>query len=166
MDESPYRSPQIEPAKNSRYSVLKQIALYLVVLLVAENIGSFVFPDKFGEWRMNPPGRIAGLSILALGLLSSIFFIIDAFRREYYSSRELPIALAIMGLFSFGILSVVYYVFWGWRELRVEYANGFCDACVKETTEYDQSLDLSTINLVNGGRLVGSAKNARFAVPP
>jgi hypothetical protein len=72
--------------------------------------------------------------------------------------RRLSQALAIAGVFSFGLTTIAYFMLWGWRDRHVAYAAGFCDTCSGESSEVTTGLDLTTINFVNAGRLVGAAE--------
>lgn len=161
MDDSPYRSPQSVNVEHSPYGAIKLVALLAIILLVAQFFSIFLLPGGLVGANHKPVIRIVNAAILICGYLSVLFLIVDAFRREYHSPRTLPIALAIGGLFSFGICSLIYFVFWGRHELHVRYADSFCGLCCQESAEYDRPLDLSTINFVNGGRFVGSARKCR-----
>jgi hypothetical protein len=158
MHESPYQSPMSGPAADTIYGSAKFLALWAVLLFALRFIAAIFLADKFAAWSSLPLVRIATIVIVVAGLCGTVFFIVDACRREYISPREFPIALAIVGPFSFGVGTLVYYCLWGWRDLRARYSATFCEDCLRETEEYDGALDLCTINYVNGGRLFGNAK--------
>jgi hypothetical protein len=103
-------------------------------------------------------GSIMLAIIHLLGIVSVIYFIIDAFLRKYYENRALPIALAIMGLISFGFFTLIYFLYWGWRNRDIEFGSDFCENCIDESEVFEKPLGLDTVNFVNGGRLVGFAK--------
>ena len=105
-------------------------------------------------------GRTISLSILALGYIGIIYFIVDAFRREYQADRTLPIALAIVGILSFGLTTIIYFMTWRWQDRHFAYATDFCDSCITESSEVAEPLDLTTINFFIGGRLLGGAKKS------
>ena len=136
---------------------MKQLCVALVMLWLGYFVALLSVGDEFFEWRLSPTGRFVTLSIVVCGMIGIAYFVVDAFRREYEADRTLPIALAITGLFSFGMTTIVYFMLWGWRDRHVAYAADFCEMCSGESSEVTTELDLTTINFVNGGRLVGSA---------
>ena len=137
---------------------MKQLCAVLVMLWPAYFVALFSAGDEFFEWSRSDSGRFVTISVVVCGLLGIAYFVVDAFCREYEADRTLPIALAITGLFSFGLTTIAYFMLWGWRDRQVAYAADFCDSCVDESSEFSTNLDLTTINFVNGGRLVGSAE--------
>ena len=68
------------------------------------------------------------------------------------------IAVAMAGVLTFGFLTVVYYLIWGWRPLIAEFTFDYCDLCLDETEEFAEELSLVTVNFVNGGRLIGRSE--------
>jgi len=136
---------------------MKQLCVAWVMLWLGYMVALLSVGDEFFEWRLSPTGRFVTLSIVVCGLIGIVYFVVDAFRRDYEADRTLPIALAITGVFSFGLTTIVYFMLWGWRDRHVAYAADFCEVCSGESSEVTTDLDLTTINFVNGGRLVGSA---------
>ncbi len=63
------------------------------------------------EWSASMGGMI-------YGELAAIFFVIDAFRRKYYGNRVVAGVLALTGLLTCGVTSLLYYVVWGCRPSR------------------------------------------------
>jgi len=98
------------------------------------------------------------LAFLAWGLSGVMLLAIDAFRRNYITSREWPIALAIFGFLSFGISSLIYYFTWGIRPLRSAsevYGTEFCPTCIAHSDDRPAGDTFS--NLVTGTKLLGYA---------
>ncbi|MEO1996055.1 MAG: hypothetical protein ABGZ17_12345 [Planctomycetaceae bacterium] len=137
---------------------MKQLCLVLVMLWPGYLVALFSAGDEFFQWRLSPTGRGLTLLIVVCGLVGIAYFVVDAIRREYEADRTLPIALAIAGVFSFGLTTIAYFMVWGWRDRHVAYKSDFCETCTGETSEVTTDLDLTTVNFVNGGRLVGSAE--------
>ena len=113
--------------------------------------------EALEDWWPSTAGQIVSNVMVLLGLAGAIYFAIDSMRREYKESRELPIALAIAGVFTFGLLTIPYYLIWGWRPLSVRFGSEFCERCLQKTEEFTDDLSLATVNFVNGGRLVGNS---------
>jgi hypothetical protein len=89
--------------------------------------------------------------------LGALLFLVDAFRREYDSPRGWPLAIAILGLMTFGISSLLYFAIWGWEPAKraKPLAEEFCDACRAQTL--DQSApSVGSFNLM-GTRFLGRA---------
>jgi len=95
---------------------------------------------------------------LVLAQLGVIILLVDAFRREYDGPSAWPIAIAIVGVLTWGLMSIVYYLIWGWMPTKQERvrANDFCDACRAESTD-EAVRAFGTFNGL-GFRLIGSAK--------
>jgi hypothetical protein len=161
MQKSPGQSAMSTRSASSTYDVVKLFALWAVLLSSLRFLAAFVFADKFAAWNASSFWKIVAIAIVVFGLCGTAFFIVDAFRRQYFSPRGLPIALAIVGPFSFGLTTLIYYCFWGRQDLHRWYSDAFCEVCLRETEEYCGALDLATLNFVNGGRLLGNAKKCR-----
>jgi hypothetical protein len=98
--------------------------------------------------------------LLAIGEIGALLLLIDACRREYEAPRGWPIAIAALGLLSFGTSSIVYYAIWGWRPTRREtpFMEDFCAACKSDST--DRSLSgLFMWNGMLGTRFLGRARH-------
>jgi hypothetical protein len=57
--------------------------------------------------------------------------------------------------------SVKLFALWAVVLFTLRFVAAFCRDCLRETREYDRVLELSTVNFVNGGRLLGSAKQCK-----
>jgi hypothetical protein len=88
-----------------------------------------------------------------------LLFIVDSFRRSYVTRKTLPVALALFGILSFGITSLIYYLVWGLAPVVPAgqfYRTEFCDQCLASST--DQSAgNTALINFVIGSCLLGNA---------
>ena len=96
---------------------------------------------------------------LALGLTGAIILLIDAFKRQYESPKALPIGFALVGLLTFGLTSLIYYVIWGWAPGRPSgdpAASQFCAACLQATLDKPAPAT-ATVNGLVGTRLMGMA---------
>jgi hypothetical protein len=89
-----------------------------------------------------PPSDASKLTLdvlLVLCVASAIFFFIDSIRRTYRSSNTIAIALAFMGLITFGAFSLIYYLIWGRERLRPAeelYGDGvFCPRCLERSSD-------------------------------
>ena len=118
--------------------------------------GRYVIPNQRRFGPKTEPIVVNGA--VAIMLASAVILLIDAFRRDYEGPKAWPIALAVFGLFSFGLTSTIYYAIWGWKPTHAEVATAsqFCNECVRE------SLDRSakgawTINGLAGIRFIGAA---------
>jgi len=109
--------------------------------------------------KTNPALVKAAAAIpLAILTVGSIYFAIDAMRRTYRGHNTVAIAIAILGLLSFGLSSLVYYAIWGRFPLRPEtqvFSTGFCRQCLASTTEA-AAPDTGVYNLFFGTRLMGA----------
>jgi len=143
---------------------MKQLCITLIILFLAYFTALFTVGGQLLEWNFSPVGRYAALAISAFGLLGIVYFVVDSFRREYQQDRTLPIALAIAGVFSFGLTTIVYFMVWGWQDRHVKYASDFCDACASELSEVAMPLDLTTISSMVDG-LLGPPKSVAAAIP-
>jgi hypothetical protein len=160
---------------------LKAIGAVGIVLLNVHTWGGVLFPQTgFGgeqEHVVRPlprgPGerrhtnarpamstqQIVRVVLLAWAAPAVLLFIVDSFRRNYVMRKTLPVALALFGLLSFGITSLIYYLVWGLGPVVPAdqfYRTTFCDQCVASST--DQGAGNTTlINLVIGSCLLGNA---------
>ena len=107
--------------------------------------------------KPNPLAPIApylSISILSIGAL---YFLIDAFRRPFRGDRTTALAIAILGVISFGLFSLVYYAIWGRHPLHKRdeiYSTAFCDRCIASTIE-DPAPDTGTHKALVGTRFMG-----------
>jgi hypothetical protein len=87
--------------------------------------------------------------------LGALLLLIDALRRDYDAPRGWPIAIAVVGLMTFGIMSLLYFAIWGWEPAKRErpLAQDFCDACRAQTLERSAP-PLAVFNLL-GTRFLG-----------
>jgi hypothetical protein len=78
-------------------------------------------------------------TVFGLCVASAAFFFVDSMLRQYRTGKTTAIALAVMGLITFGLFSLVYYAIWGRHPLKpaVElYGDGrFCPRCLALTTD-------------------------------
>ncbi len=107
------------------------------------------------QWGGTTLGRGFILAFFALSFVGILYFVVDAFRRQYDQERELAIALALTGVASCGLTTILYYLRWGCQPIRRVFHDQFCEMCVKSSSEYPRKLDLWTFNYLLGGRLVG-----------
>ena len=144
------------------FSKLNFIAA-LGILLFLANFGVMVFGPMAPMPARRPTGislrQWATIAVTVWWLLGILTLIVDAFRRRHTGARGTQFGLAIGGLFSLGISSLLYYVAYGWSAIRPAdevYGDGeFCFRCLAETT--DQPAPSTLSNLVAGSRLVGDA---------
>jgi hypothetical protein len=84
-------------------------------------------------------GDIA-VALLGVGALGAIFLLVDACMRRYETPRGMPIALAVMGLLTFGATSLIYYALWGWHPTYPEKlgrAMNLCRRCLDQCLDAD-----------------------------
>ena len=108
-----------------------------------------------------PPTQAETLRALIptmLAELGAIVLVVDAFRREYDNPKALPVAVALAGLISIGLTSIVYYAIWGWLPTKREHAlaERFCSSCAAESHDWPAP-GTFTVNGVFGTRLIGRA---------
>lgn len=112
------------------------------------------------------PGYSSDLSqsvrylLLAWGLLAAVYFLIDAFRRQYRGSRTVAYALAIVGLISFGLTSLLYYAIWGRQPIDHAtdiYGHEFCPRCFSTTASASIPAAV-TLNTILGTRYMGTSE--------
>jgi len=92
------------------------------------------------------------------GELAAVFFVIDAFRRKYYGNRVVAGVLALTGLLTCGVTSLLYYISWGWRPSQAAgevYGDRLCAGCLASTTECAAPGSLA-LNIVFGTRYMGA----------
>jgi hypothetical protein len=107
-------------------------------------------PTDAEKWRAMIP--------MVLAELGAIVLVVDAFMREYDNPKALPIGIAMAGLISIGLLSIVYYAIWGWLPTKREHAlaERFCNSCAAESHDWPAP-GTFTLNGVFGTRLIGRA---------
>ena len=134
-------------------------ALITVVVLNLLVMGTRLFGHVkwLDDWGFTPVGRICSIALLAASFLAILFFVVDAFRRQYDQERPLAIALAFTGVLSLGLTTVLYYLRWGSQPVRFQFNDHFCETCLQSSEECNYSLNLQTFNYVIGGRLVGQS---------
>ncbi len=73
--------------------------------------------------------------IVVAGYAGIIVLMIDSFMRKYDTPVGWPLAWAIIGLGSFGLGSLIYFLGWGWPPARpgAPAAEAFCQRCVEES---------------------------------
>ena len=103
-------------------------------------------------------GRVCILAMFALSFVGTIYFVVDASRRQFDQERELAIALAVTGVLSGGLTTILYYLRWGYQPIRDLFHDRFCESCWNSSSDYHGTLDLQTYNYVFGGRLVGQSR--------
>ena len=78
---------------------------------------------------------------IALGLCaaSAVYFFVDAIRREITTGKTTALAIAFVGMLTFGFVSLLYYAIWGRHPLRPAadvYGDGrFCPRCLARSTD-------------------------------
>ncbi len=114
--------------------------------------------SRLAQQRQRPNSMLAVVPI-ALSSMGSLLLLVDAFRRSYEGPKALPVATALTGVISLGLLSIVYYGVWGWLPTRDEgdRATDFCGRCKNETLERPAP-GTSTIGGLFGTQLVGRAQ--------
>jgi hypothetical protein len=94
------------------------------------------------------------------GELSAIFFVIDCFRRKYHGNRVPAAVLALSGLLTLGLTSLLYYLFWGYRPLKGRdqvYGDQFCAQCLAATDARPAPGALA-VNVILGTRYLGASE--------
>ena len=117
----------------------------------------FNLVDGIHDWCLTPLGSGITVLMMILAYIGILFFVVDSFRRQYDNEKELAVALAVVGVLLMGTTTVLYYFRWGWQPVRPGYKDEFCETCLTESTELSGPLNLSTLNYVLGGRLIGNA---------
>lgn len=135
-------------------SIFGGVAIVHLAVFSIRLFGNVEFLEDF--W-FSGAGRIFFAASTVLGITAAVYFAVDSLRREYPANRELAVAVAITGVLSFGLVTPVYYLVWGRLPISANYSSCFCDRCLNETEEFNQSISLLTVNFVNGGRLIGNA---------
>jgi hypothetical protein len=87
--------------------------------------------------------------------VGAVLLLVDAFRREYDAPRAWPLAIAALGLITFGISSLLYFAIWGWEPAKraIPLAEDFCETCRGQTIERPAP-PLAVFNLM-GTRFLG-----------
>jgi hypothetical protein len=107
-------------------------------------------PTDAEKWRAMIP--------IVLAELGAVVLVVDAFLREYDNPKALPVAIAMAGLISIGLTSIIYYAIWGWLPTKREraLAERFCGECAAASHDWPAPGTL-TINGLFGTRLIGRA---------
>jgi hypothetical protein len=108
-------------------------------------------------WRFSLADQIVQMVLLVGAWTGAVLLMIDAFQRQYRSHREEAIALTVVGLLTAGLTSLAYFLIWGRQGPSADYATEFCAACLAGSRECESLPNLTTVNYVHGGRLVGAA---------
>ena len=109
------------------------------------------------RWRFSPADQFISITLVALAFVGAVILLVDAATRPYRSNRPWALALAIVGVMSLGLASLAYYIGWGWTPRSFRFGERFCEECLATSEELPAPLDLTTVNLVHGGRLIGAA---------
>jgi hypothetical protein len=101
--------------------------------------------------------KIMELGPLILAEVGALVLMIDAMLRKYSSPKALPIAIAVLGLLTLGMSSIVYYLAWGRFPADVEtnVATQFCENCV--ACSLDKHAPSTYAHHFIGTRLFGGA---------
>lgn len=107
------------------------------------------------------PAEAWGVKIvLGLCAASGVYFFVDSIRREITTGKTTALAIAFVGILSFGFVSLVYYAIWGRHPLRPAadvYGNGqFCSRCLARSTNRPAPGTV-TYNAIYGTQPMGSA---------
>jgi len=101
--------------------------------------------------------NVRAIAAIAIGELGAIVLLIEAFMRDYESPRGWPIAIALFGVLSFGLASLVYYAIWGWQPTKRVFGldGDFCPVCAADTL--DKSAPSLMMHNLLGTQFLGSA---------
>jgi hypothetical protein len=115
-------------------------------------------PARFeAQHRIEAAAKTYTLGAMIAAELGAILLLVDAFRREYDAPRGWPIAIAVVGLITFGIMSLLYFAIWGWEPAKraTPLAEDFCETCREQTLDRSAP-PLAVFNLL-GTRFLGRA---------
>jgi hypothetical protein len=112
---------------------------------------------KSARLKHQEPNRLLVLTPMVLQTLAGVVLMIDAVRRDYDGPKAWPVAIGCMGAFTFGLLSIPYYLIWGRLPTKREMplAQTFCPRCIDETLDRPAP-GTGTHNAI-GSALVGRA---------
>lgn len=134
------------------------LGILAVFHTVVFNLRLFGEVEGLENFWFSVAGKLfCGASLIG-GIVAAVYFAVDSVRREYLENRELAIAVAMIGVLTFGFLTVVYYVVWGWRPPEADYTFDFCDTCLEASEECGDDISLVMVNFVNGGKLIGRSE--------
>jgi hypothetical protein len=124
-------------------AAIGSLALSLQVVSASEAAKQYQHLTTHAHHVQNvPPSTVLDRALHIIptlwGETAALFFVVDAVRRKYRGGGGVALGMAIFGLLSAGMGSLVYYALWGRSPLERAsgfFSQGLCAKCVSSTTD-------------------------------